>query len=73
MQELFVKLGRAMDKELDEIVPTLLKRAGEVSNAGGEVCGGAGGGIGCSYSTGWGRFPTQVWGYGGGGVIGFCY
>ena len=39
MQELFVKLGRAMDKELDEIVPTLLKRAGEVSNAGAEVCG----------------------------------
>ncbi len=33
-QEMFSQLGRGMDKELDEIVPTLAKRAGEVSTAG---------------------------------------
>ena len=34
MQEMFGKLGKALDRELDEIVPMLLKKAGEVSNAG---------------------------------------
>ncbi|KAG2439615.1 hypothetical protein HXX76_004967 [Chlamydomonas incerta] len=32
--ECFVLLGRAMDRELDEMVPVLVKKAGEVSNAG---------------------------------------
>ena len=31
---MFNKLGKALDRELDEIVPMLLKKAGEVSNAG---------------------------------------
>ncbi|GAX73544.1 hypothetical protein CEUSTIGMA_g995.t1 [Chlamydomonas eustigma] len=35
-QEMFNKLGKALDRELDEIVPMLLKKAGEVSNAGRE-------------------------------------
>ena len=29
-------MGKFMDKELDEVVPVLLKKAGEVSNAGRE-------------------------------------
>eukprot|EP00210_Caulerpa_lentillifera_P002627 g2511.t2 len=33
-QELFEHLGEAMDHDLDEIVPLLLKKAGETSNAG---------------------------------------
>lgn len=33
-QELFQSLGKAADKELDDIVPILLKKAGELSNAG---------------------------------------
>ncbi|GLC41052.1 hypothetical protein PLESTB_000948600 [Pleodorina starrii] len=33
-QECFALLGRVMDRELDEVVPLLLKKAGEVSNAG---------------------------------------
>lgn len=33
-QELFGSLGRSLDRELDDVVPVLLKRAGEVSNAG---------------------------------------
>ena len=33
-QEMFIRLGKALDRELDEIVPMLLKKAGEVSNAG---------------------------------------
>ncbi|KAG2432395.1 hypothetical protein HYH02_012966 [Chlamydomonas schloesseri] len=32
--ECFALLGRAMDRELDEMVPVLVKKAGEVSNAG---------------------------------------
>jgi hypothetical protein len=35
-QELFQTQGRGMDRELDEIVPTLAKKAGEVSTAGGQ-------------------------------------
>ena len=34
VQEMFIRLGKALDRELDEIVPMLLKKAGEVSNAG---------------------------------------
>jgi hypothetical protein len=30
LQEMFCGLGRALDRELDEVVPALLKRAGEV-------------------------------------------
>ncbi|EFJ52893.1 hypothetical protein VOLCADRAFT_86333 [Volvox carteri f. nagariensis] len=33
-EECFTLLGRAMDRELDELVPVMLKKAGEVSNAG---------------------------------------
>ncbi|KXZ45846.1 hypothetical protein GPECTOR_50g640 [Gonium pectorale] len=33
-QDCFSLLGRTMDRELDEMVPVLLKKAGEVSNAG---------------------------------------
>lgn len=33
-QEMFQSLGKHMDKELDEIVPVLAKKAGEVSTAG---------------------------------------
>ncbi|KAF5833408.1 hypothetical protein DUNSADRAFT_10277, partial [Dunaliella salina] len=36
MQETFATLGRQMDRELDDIVPMLLKKAGEISNAGRE-------------------------------------
>uniref|UniRef100_A0A7S3QX62 TOG domain-containing protein n=1 Tax=Dunaliella tertiolecta TaxID=3047 RepID=A0A7S3QX62_DUNTE len=36
MQEMFVALGRQLDRELDDIVPMLLKKAGEISNAGRE-------------------------------------
>ena len=32
--EMFGALGKALDKEVDDIVPTLLKKAGEISNAG---------------------------------------
>eukprot|EP00195_Chlamydomonas_chlamydogama_P001663 CAMPEP_0202916712 /NCGR_PEP_ID=MMETSP1392-20130828/69262_1 /ASSEMBLY_ACC=CAM_ASM_000868 /TAXON_ID=225041 /ORGANISM="Chlamydomonas chlamydogama, Strain SAG 11-48b" /LENGTH=1484 /DNA_ID=CAMNT_0049609237 /DNA_START=160 /DNA_END=4614 /DNA_ORIENTATION=+ len=35
-QEMFQTLGKALDRELDDIVPTLLKKAGEISNAGRE-------------------------------------
>ncbi|MEW5315874.1 MAG: hypothetical protein WDW38_007274 [Sanguina aurantia] len=35
-QEMFQSLGKGLDKELDEIVPALLKKAGEVSQAGRE-------------------------------------
>lgn len=35
-QEMFVLLGRITDRELDEVVPIMLKKAGEVSNAGRE-------------------------------------
>ena len=35
-QELFKLLGKLMDKELDDVVPPLLKKAGEVSTAGRE-------------------------------------
>eukprot|EP00983_Pelagomonas_calceolata_P109113 1159522-Pelagomonas_calceolata.AAC.12 len=31
---MFVALGRQLDRELDDIVPMLLKKAGEISNAG---------------------------------------
>lgn len=34
LQEMFVALGRQMDRELDDIAPMLLKKAGEISNAG---------------------------------------
>jgi hypothetical protein len=34
---MFGTLGRAMDRELDDVVPVLLKKAGEVSNAGRET------------------------------------
>lgn len=33
---MFASLGRGLDRELDEMVPSLLKKAGEVSNAGRE-------------------------------------
>lgn len=35
LQEMFGALGRHLDKDLDEIVPVLLKKAADVSNAGG--------------------------------------
>ena len=36
---MFISLGRTMDRVLDDVVPLLLKKAGEVSNAGGKpVC-----------------------------------
>lgn len=35
-QEMFMVLGKWMDKELDDLVPPLVKKAGEVSNAGRE-------------------------------------
>jgi hypothetical protein len=34
LQEMFSTLGRALDRELDEVVPLLLKKAGEISTAG---------------------------------------
>jgi len=34
LQEMFVALGRQLDREVDDIAPLLLKKAGEVSNAG---------------------------------------
>lgn len=34
LQELPVALGRGLERELDEIVPVLLKKAGELSTAG---------------------------------------
>lgn len=33
---MFTTLGRSLDRELDELVPALLKKAGEVSTAGRE-------------------------------------
>ncbi|KAK9817952.1 hypothetical protein WJX72_004805 [[Myrmecia] bisecta] len=34
LQEMFLFMGRALDGELEHVVPTLAKKAGEVSNAG---------------------------------------
>ncbi|KAG1676614.1 hypothetical protein FOA52_008743 [Chlamydomonas sp. UWO 241] len=36
LQEMFVTVGRALDRELEEVIPILLKRASEVSTAGRE-------------------------------------
>jgi hypothetical protein len=35
---MFVALGRQLDRELDDIAPMLLKKAGEISNAGEALC-----------------------------------